>query len=128
MRFDDVPAAEHWIFQAGLPAAYTAFVDGRVQVFTADPPDGARAVVFPGAEELTGVLPIHAVLAKSAIERVVLLGGGGEPPGEQDLDTRDFVRPRMMGGTLTLVVQPARDGRLVPFEHPSPRPCCADHA
>jgi hypothetical protein len=90
--------------------------------------EGGRAVVFPGAESLTGIRTIGEVLANSAIERVVVLGGGGEPPAEQELDTRDFVRPQWMDGRLTLVTQPARDGRLVPFESPTPTPCCADHS
>lgn len=44
------------------------------------------------------------------------------------MGTRDFVRPQWIGEALTLLVQPARDGRVVPFEGPNPTPCCADHA
>lgn len=127
MRFDTVQAAEHWIFQSGRPTAYTRFANGAVEVGFEDPPERARAVVFPGAEALTGVVTVADVLAKSAIERVLLLGGGGTPPADQEIDTRDFVRPLWMDGALTLVVQPASESRLVPFESPSPTPCCADH-
>jgi hypothetical protein len=100
-------------------------LDGAAQVLLER--EGGRAVVFPGVESLTGIRTIGEVLASSAIERVVVLGGGGEPPAKQELDTRDFVRPQWMDGRLTLVAQPARDGRLVPFESPTPTPCCADH-
>jgi len=126
MRFDSVQAAEHWIFQSGRPAAYTYFSAGAVLVGFENPPDRARAVTFPGADALVGVVPISFVLANSAIDRILLLGGG-PVSGEQELETRDFVRPQWMDGTLTLLVQPARDGRLVPFESPHPTPCCADH-
>ena len=125
-RFDTVQAAEHWIFQSGRPTAYTCFSGGGVQVGFEDPPERARAVVFPGVEALVGILTVDEVLAQSAIERVTLLGGGTPPP-DQPVDTRDFVRPLWMDGTWTLVVQPAEGGRLVPFESPNPTPCCADH-
>jgi hypothetical protein len=92
-----------------------------------DPPQGARAVVYPGVERLTGTVTVGYVLANSAIDRVVVLGGGAADPG-QELETRDYVRPLWRDGGLTLVTQPARDGRLVPFEAPDPTPCCADHA
>jgi hypothetical protein len=131
MFFDNVRTAEHWILQAGrstpITSAYTTFAGGRVAVCFADPPEGARAVVFPGSDRLTGVVTVQDVLGKTAIERVTLLGGGDPPPG-QELDTRDFVRPQWTEGRLTLVVQPASEGRLVPFESPNPTPCCADHA
>jgi len=127
MVFDDVRAADHWILRCGRSPAYTTFVDGHVEVVFDEPPEGARAVTFPGNERLVGTLPIASVLAGSAIDRVTVLGGGA-PEGTQKLDTRDFVRPQWIDGALTLVVQPARDGRLVPFEVPDPTPCCADHA
>jgi hypothetical protein len=125
--FDDVRAAEHWIHQSGRPAAYTYFADNRVHVAFEDPPEGARAVVFPGVDALTGVLTIQAVLDSSAIEHLRVLGGG-EPDPATELDTRDFVRPLWSDGALTLVAQPAAGGRLIPFESPNPTPCCADHA
>jgi hypothetical protein len=127
LRFDTVRAADHWILQSGRSPAYTTFVDGQVAVVFADPPEGARAVAFPGHETLLGILPISRVLASCAIERVRVLGGGVADPA-QELDTRDFVRPQWMGGGLTLLVQPARDGLWVPFEVPNPTPCCADHS
>jgi hypothetical protein len=96
-------------------------------VVFADPPEGARAVAYPGHERLLGILPVCRVLESSAIERVQLLGGGAADPA-QELDTRDFVRPQWIRGALTLLVQPARGGLLVPFEVPNPTPCCADHA
>jgi hypothetical protein len=125
-QFDDVRAADHWILQSGRSPAYTTFVDGRVAVIFADPPEGARAVAYPGHETLLGILPVSRVLASSAIERVQVLGGGVADP-DQELDTRDYVRPQRISGALTLLVQPARGGRLVPFEVPDPTPCCADH-
>ncbi|MEJ3746598.1 hypothetical protein WEI85_28060 [Actinomycetes bacterium KLBMP 9797] len=85
-----------------------------------------RAVRFRGVPTLTGTVTVEHVLAHTAIERVVVLGGRDASPDEL-LDTRDFVRPQWIDGTLTLVVMPAAGGRLVPFEVPDPTPCCADH-
>jgi hypothetical protein len=71
---------------------------------------------------------IGELLARSAIARVVVVGGV-EPPGEGALlDTRDHVRPEWRDGELVLAVTPVRDGRYAPFEVPNPTPCCADHS
>jgi len=85
-----------------------------------------RAVVFPGSPDLTGTLTVGDVLARSAIDRVEVLGSG-VAPAEQTLDTRDFVRPQFRGDDLVLVSMPAVGGVLVPFETRDPTPCCADH-
>ncbi len=85
-----------------------------------------RAVVFAGVEGLTGLVTVADLLASSAIDQVSVLGGS-EPADGQIIDTRDFVRPVWRSGRLTLVTQPAAGGRLVPFECPSPTPCCAEH-
>jgi hypothetical protein len=126
--FPDVRAADHHILVGGRPA-YTYFEGGRVQVGFAGertPPEGARAVLFPGSERLTGVLAVSAVLAGSAIDRVVILGGRTAVP-EMLIDTGGFVRPVWREGTLTLVTQFARGGILVPFESAAQQPCCHDH-
>lgn len=89
---------------------------------------GGRLVVYPGVDALTGVLTVADLVRRSAVERVVVLGADREPasPGQQ-VDTRDFVRPVWLDGRVTLITQPAAAGRLVPFEEPHPRECCADH-
>ncbi|MEV4132425.1 hypothetical protein AB0J72_09700 [Dactylosporangium sp. NPDC049742] len=125
MGFPDVTAADHHIVVGGRPA-FTYFEGGKVQVGTGTPPEGARAVLFPGWEKLTGVLPVSTVLADSAIDRVVILGGMTAVP-EMLIDTGDFVRPIWRDGVLTLVTQFARGGVLVPFESASQHPCCQDH-
>jgi hypothetical protein len=86
-----------------------------------------RAVIFPGSAQLVGTVTVRRITASSAIDRVVVLGGGDAAP-ETLVRTRDFVRPRFSAGELVLHVQPAVGGTLVPFENPSPTPCCADHA
>ena len=85
-----------------------------------------RAVRYPGAERLVGVLTVAELLSVSAIERVHVLGGAPADP-QTLIDTRDFVRPQWMDGALTLVAAPAANDRIVPFEHPNPTPCCAAH-
>ncbi|MCU7724293.1 hypothetical protein ODJ79_11255 [Actinoplanes sp. KI2] len=85
-----------------------------------------RAVLFPGVRELTGTLPVATLLAVSAIDEVVVLGG---PPHGPDtlIDTRDFVRPQYRDGRLVLMATPAPGGLIAPFEVPNPTPCCANH-
>ncbi|MEV6923170.1 hypothetical protein AB0M46_01460 [Dactylosporangium sp. NPDC051485] len=126
-RFPDVQAADHHILAAGRPA-FTYFDGGQVAVGAeADPPpEGARQVLFEGAEQLKGTIAVAAILDGSAIEKVVILGGMAAVP-EMLVDTRDFVRPIWRDGVLTLVTQFARNGVLVPFEPPNNRPCCTDH-
>ncbi|WP_055527362.1 hypothetical protein [Streptomyces graminilatus] len=86
-----------------------------------------RAVLFPGADALNGTLTVGELLARSAIDRVTVLGATGQPPAEQRMVTRDHVRPQWEDGELVLAAMPAVGGTLVPFEVPDPTPCCADH-
>ena len=81
---------------------------------------------FPGAESLVGTVRVRDVLEGTAIDAVQVLAHG---PADADaaLVTRDFVRPRWRSGPLVLDVQPAVGGALVPFEVPTPTPCCAGH-
>jgi hypothetical protein len=85
-----------------------------------------RAVLFAGVETLTGTVTVADLLARSAIDRVTVLGAG---PAEPSLEvvTRDFVRPQWTDGLLILVATPAPGGRLAPFEVPNPTPCCGTH-
>jgi hypothetical protein len=84
-----------------------------------------RAVIYPGSERLTGTMRVEEVLAESAIERITVFDGippgAIEPPGDAKIDTREHVRPQWSCGLLTLLVIPAADGLLVPFEGPPPR-------
>ena len=147
--------AEHWLTSLlsaaeGSPVACTHFVHGpdpRVVVTVsgglllapstteaaaaaavADHAAGraGRAVLFPGVRSLTGTLPVATMLAESAIDEVIVLGG---PPCEPAtlIDTRDFVRPQFRDGQLVLMATPAPGGLIAPFEIPKPTPCCANH-
>ncbi|GLW98553.1 hypothetical protein [Microtetraspora sp. NBRC 16547] len=87
-----------------------------------------RIVLFPGQDELTGTLPVREVLARSAIDRVVVLAQADEPDADTDVVTNDHVRPEWRDGLMTLVTMPASGGCLTPAEIPNPTPCCADHA
>ncbi|MFD5280831.1 hypothetical protein [Streptomyces rubrogriseus] len=86
-----------------------------------------RAVLFPGAAALTGTLTLGELLARSAVDRVTVLGTPDEPSPDTRLVTRNHVRPHWQDGRLVLAAMPAAGGTLVPFEDPDPTPCCADH-
>ncbi|WP_406455852.1 hypothetical protein OH768_21170 [Streptomyces sp. NBC_01622] len=88
-----------------------------------------RAVLFPGAERLTGTIPLSDLLTLSAIDRVIVVGAtSGEPPAlTTPVHTQDHVRPEWRGGELVLALVPAVGNTLAPFEVPNPTPCCADH-
>jgi hypothetical protein len=91
-----------------------------------EPLEGGRAFLFPGSEALTGRMQVAELLAATAIERVVALGGR-ELGADDVLDTQGFVRPTFVGGSLVLQARPGIGGVFVPFEQPNPTPCCADH-
>ncbi|KAA9150737.1 hypothetical protein FPZ12_040660 [Amycolatopsis acidicola] len=88
---------------------------------------GGRAVTYPGAAELTGTVPFRYVLERTAIERIVVVGGADEPGEDDLLETRDHVRPEWRDGELALAVTPVAGGRFAPFEVPDPTPCRAGH-
>ncbi|MFB7495724.1 hypothetical protein ACFC09_13645 [Streptomyces sp. NPDC056161] len=91
---------------------------------------GGRAVLYPGADRLTGTVTLADLLATSAIERVVVVGApfAAEPDPRTPVVTQDHVRPEWRDGRLTLALVPAAGGTLAPFEVPNPTPCCADHS
>ncbi|MET9898807.1 hypothetical protein [Streptomyces sp. NPDC006446] len=88
---------------------------------------GGRAVLYPGAEALTGTVTVTRLLEVSAVDRIAVLGAPEGVPTERRLVTRDHVRPEWRDGRLVLAAMPAAGGTLVPFEVPDPTPCCADH-
>ncbi|GAA2025808.1 hypothetical protein WDZ16_01485 [Pseudokineococcus marinus] len=98
-----------------------AWVAARAAAGTVD-----RVAVFPGREDLVGVLAARDLLALSAVEALVGLGGLAVPP-DAVVDTRGHVRPRLADGRLVLDVQPSRGGRWVPFEPPVQHACCSAH-
>ncbi|MEJ5869040.1 hypothetical protein WDV85_14955 [Pseudokineococcus sp. 5B2Z-1] len=85
-----------------------------------------RVAVFPGRERLVGVVAARDLLAMSAVEALVGLGGLAVP-ADAVVDTRGHVRPRLADGRLVLDVQPSRGGRWVPFEPPVQHSCCSAH-
>lgn len=88
---------------------------------------GGRAIVYPGSSELKGTVTIGGLLARTAIARLLVVGGSDEPAEADLIDTRDHVRPEWRESVLTLAVTPVRPGVCAPFEVPNPTPCCADH-
>jgi hypothetical protein len=85
-----------------------------------------RAVRYPGVDRLVGVVTVAEILGGADIEEIAVLGGGTVGP-DDEIVTRDFVRPQWVDGVLTLLVQPTAGGRYVPFEVADPTPCCAAH-
>ncbi|MFE0871426.1 hypothetical protein [Streptomyces rochei] len=110
-----------------LRAARDRLTGQGYEVGDGAPDEAGRAVLFPGAGALTGTLTLAEVLARSAIDRVTVLGTPDEPSPDTLLVTREHVRPQWRDGRLVLAAMPAVGGVLVPFEDPDPTPCCADH-
>jgi hypothetical protein len=88
-----------------------------------------RAVLFPGAELLTGTIPLSDLLELTAIDRVIVVGAtsGATPDPVTPVQTQDHIRPEWRDGQLGLALVPAAGNTLAPFEVPNPTPCCADH-
>jgi len=83
-------------------------------------------VHYPGVASLVQTLTVQEVLERSAVDRVRVLTAGDAPPDAR-IVTRGHVRPTWVDGELVLLTQPALGGTLVPFESPTPTPCCTDH-
>ena len=88
---------------------------------------GGRVFRFPGIDGLPASLGVGELLATTAIETVTRVGSPEPEPLDTRLDTQGFVRPDFVEGRLRLLVRPAADDRVVPFEQPNPTPCCAGH-
>jgi hypothetical protein len=89
------------------------------------PPDGARAVRFPGQDRLTGRHRAGDLTAWSEIDEVV---GIGVPVGPDAIvDTLGFLRPTYQAGRLVLLVEPAAGALLRPSEIEQPHQCCGGH-
>lgn len=113
--------------QGARDAARDRLTDQGYEVTDGVPDEAGRAVLYPGAASLTGTLTVAELLARTAIDRVTVLGAQEPPAADTALVTRDHVRPQWQDGELVLAAMPALGGTLVPFEHPDPTPCCADH-
>lgn len=87
-----------------------------------------RAVVFPGAGVLRGVLTVAEILERSLLDAVVAVGLGRPASPSETVDTLGFVRPQRLDGQWVWHVRPASATDFVPFEVPNPTPCCAAHA
>jgi hypothetical protein len=135
-----VTACTHFVTGAGARVVVTLEVPAAAPPVAGDARDslpwevaahagrtGGRAFVFPGSAELTGVMSIGSLLARSAIDDVAVIGGAA-PAAWLVVDTQDFVRPLYTGGRLLLHTRPAAGVDLVPFEQPEQTPCCTDHA
>ena len=104
----------------------TALTGAWVAVAAAATRTSGRLVHFPGEDVLTGRLTVAEVLAGSAVDEVVVVGGSPHTRTTV-VDTFDFVRPRLEAGRVRLLVQPGADGVVVPFEREHPHRCCEDH-
>ena len=82
-----------------------------------------RAFWFPGVRDLTGTMRVTDLLSSSAIDEVRVMGAAPPDP-ETKIDTRAFVRPQWLDGSLVLMATPAPGGLIAPFEVPNPTPCC----
>ncbi|XVQ86922.1 hypothetical protein ACQP2K_05730 [Microbispora siamensis] len=89
--------------------------------------DGGRVVLFPGRDDLPATLTVGDLLARTAIDRVLVLAQPEPPADDVVLVTNDHVRPVWRDGLMTLLAMPAPGGRIAPAEVPNPTPCCADH-
>ena len=123
----------------------TTQADGPVEVWGSVPDEGldpaalaelgdrhtarrsGRVFHFPGVDELVGRMTVGELVARSAVDDVVMLGHREPLDADAVVDTQGFVRPCFADGRVVLDVRPAADGLAVPFEQPHPTPCCADH-
>jgi hypothetical protein len=118
-----VAGVDPWHLSAGEPIDPAVASAAAVEHYARR---SGRAVVFPGVGAMVGTVSVGDVLTRTAVERVLVLGGP-QPGIDVLIDTRDFVRPQWRDGLLTLITTPAPDGHIAPFEVPNPTPCCESH-
>jgi hypothetical protein len=110
----------------GPPPADLATQPDLTVELAEDGVEAGRAFVFPGSEALTGVITVGDLLARTAVDEVLRMGGVPVDP-ETELETQDFVRPVFRDGRLVLHTRPGAGPAVLPFEQPNPTPCCAEH-
>ncbi len=119
---------QSWAATVFVPA--TAFGRAEVAVVAADGPhllpEGARVFRYPGDDGLPEELTVGDLLATTAIDEVLALGGT-QVQDHYVIRTQHFLRPTMTAGRLRLVVRPGEGSTLLGFEQPNPTPCCAGH-
>ena len=117
-----------WV--ATVFVAPTATGRAEVAVVAASTPhvlaEGARLFRFPGSDRLPDELTVATLIATTAVDEVVALGGTAVP-AHQVIRTQGFLRPVMTGGLVRLQVRPGEGATLLGFEQPHPTPCCAAH-
>lgn len=87
---------------------------------------GGRLFQYLGGQDLTGHMTVENLLAGTEIKEVVMVGQRQHLDPEATIDTQGFVRPSMTDGRIQLVVRPAADGLVIPFEaQPHPLLRCA---
>lgn len=140
-RAEDVVSAATHFSSSSSAVLVTALLEGGevVVLGSRDPVDsarvrqlhtdreGGRLFRYAGSAFLEGVMPVGSLVRASAIEDVMMVGLRAAVAPETEIDTQAFVRPHLAGGRVQLVVRPAADGRVIPFEQPHPTACCADH-
>jgi hypothetical protein len=81
-----------------------------------------RCVRFPGQAGVQGRVRAGDLVAGTAIDEVV--GLGGPVAADAVVDTAGFLRPTWARGRLTLLVEQAAGGVFQPFEVEFPHECC----
>ncbi len=76
--------------------------------------EDGRFIGLRGIRDLTGCLPVREICARSGVDEVRLVGGDALA-GDTEIDTRDWVRPSLLGGRAVFFVR-EEAGRLVPAE------------
>lgn len=82
-----------------------------------------RAIRFRGQDELTGERSVKEILDRSEIDRVETVASGTLESGT--VETRDYLRPVYVDGSLVLYVTPLGAGRFRPSESATTYRCCA---
>lgn len=108
----------------GYPFVGTTYEDPQRVVVTGaddplDLPEQTRLFLFPGQDNLAGILAVGDLLLVSAIDEVQGLTGGAPAP-DALLDTCGHLRPRLLGGRLVLTVRQG-ERMLAPFEQAATR-------
>jgi len=82
----------------------------------------ARFIIFPSEIATFTKHSPRELIAQTAIEQVIAIGE--EIPSDATIDTRNYLRPVLYEGKITLFVERLYTGEYAPIERENPHECC----
>ena len=83
---------------------------------------GGRFIIFPSEIDNFHSHPPAELIEKTAIEAVTAIGE--DLPSDAIVQTHNYLRPTLINGAITLLVERLYTGEFAPIEKENPHQCC----